>query len=377
MTAEYELQEVCEIIMGQAPDGSTYNDRSAGLPLIAGAGDFGEDRPNSKKFTTAPTKVCEPGDFILSIRASIGAKIVADERYCLGRGVAALRPKPRLYHRFLWHWLSDTTPELAGKGRGATFKQVNRDDIAEVRIRLPDFESQKRIADILDRADRLRSKRRAALVQIDELKQAIFLDMFGDPESNPKKWEMLPLGQVGEVVTGNTPPRSQATFYGNAIEWVKSDNLNTSEDYVTRSEEGLSESGRAVGRVVPAGSILVTCIAGSPGCIGNSAIADRPVAFNQQINAIVPARVGSSFLYTQLLVGKRLIQRASTNGMKGLVSKTRCEQVRVMVPPKAIREQFGNRFDAIQRLKASQTTSLMAFESLFASLQHRAFRGEL
>jgi len=69
-----------------------------------------------------------PGDIILSIRASIGDKVTGDEDYCLGRGVAAIRPQPGVITRYLWHWLTSIETELVGKGKGATFKQVNRSD---------------------------------------------------------------------------------------------------------------------------------------------------------------------------------------------------------------------------------------------------------
>lgn len=86
------LADVCTIIMGQAPPGDSYNDRSLGLPLIAGAGDFKGDRLVPLKFTTRPSKTTIAGDIVLSIRASIGAKVWSDGEYCLGRGVAGLRP---------------------------------------------------------------------------------------------------------------------------------------------------------------------------------------------------------------------------------------------------------------------------------------------
>ena len=104
------LGDVCTVEMGQAPPGVSYNDQGRGLPLLAGAGDFKEGRPAAKKFTTAATKVAVKGDIVLGIRATIGEKVIADQTYCLGRGVAGLRPvDKRLHVRFLWHWLTHTS----------------------------------------------------------------------------------------------------------------------------------------------------------------------------------------------------------------------------------------------------------------------------
>ena len=104
---------------------------------------------------------------------------------------------------------------------------------------------------------------------------------------------------------------------------------------------------------------------------------DREVAFNQQINALIPRNDDSHFLYVQLLVGKRLIQQASTSSMKGMVSKSRFERIMLMCPPLSAQREFSSRVLFIEKLKSKQRTSLAEFDALFASLQHRAFRGEL
>ena len=244
-------------------------------------------------------------------------------------------------------------------------------------IPLPPLPEQRRIAAVLDRAEALCAMRRVALAQLDQLTQAIFLDMFGDPVANPKGWPLKPISAIGAVITGNTPPRSEADFYGGNVEWIKSDNINTPSDYLTPATEHLSEAGAAVGRVAPAGSILVTCIAGTPDCIGNAAIANRRVALNQQINALVPADADTWFLYAQLLVEKKLVQAASTAGMKGLVSKSRFSAIELMTPPLSLQRDFARRAAAVERLKSAHRASLAELDALFASLQHRAFRGEL
>lgn len=114
-----------------------------------------------------------------------------------------------------------------------------------------------------------------------------FIEMFGDPVTNPMGWIKCRLDEECSIITGNTPSRAETKYYGEYIEWIKSDNINTSSSYLTKAEEYLSESGLSKCRYVEKDSILMTCIAGSIGCIGNIAITNRKVSFNQQINAIV------------------------------------------------------------------------------------------
>lgn len=109
--------------------------------------------------------------------------------------------------------------------------------------------------------------------------------------------------------------------YGNYIEWIKSDNINTTSMYLTQAREGLSEEGLSIARSVDEGNILMTCIAGSLSCIGNVAIADRKVSFNQQINAIVPKENNHLFIYHLLLLSKPYIQGKVNMSLKGILSK--------------------------------------------------------
>jgi type I restriction enzyme, S subunit len=250
-------------------------------------------------------------------------------------------------------------------------------DLRLVAIPLPPLAEQRRIAEILDKADALRAKRCAALAQFDTLTQSIFLDMFGDPAANPKGLPRKRISEVANVVTGNTPSRAVPNYYGDEIEWIKSDNINTPHYFLTKAEEGLSAAGKSIARVAPPGSILVTCIAGSPACIGNAAMTDREVAFNQQINAVIPAIGNPHFVYAQIRIGKRLIQEASTAGMKGMVSKSRFERIGLVWPPESRQNEFAARMLAVEKVSASHRRSFVALDSLFTSLQHRAFRGEL
>jgi type I restriction enzyme S subunit len=286
-----------------------------------------------------------------------------------------LRPRPGLDLAHLCRVLEnyDLSPYVSGTTRG----KLTQAAAAKVPIPVPPLRDQRRIAAILDSANDLLRLRERALARLDDLPRSIFIEMFGDPATNPKGWLRKPINQIGTVITGNTPPRSSPEYYGRDIEWIKSDNINTPDYYLTKAKEGLSASGKAVARMAPVGSILVTCIAGSPECIGNAAIADREVAFNQQINAFIPQEGNTDFLYAQILIGKQLIQRASTGGMKGFVSKSRFETISLIFPPVPLQYEFGRCALAIEELRVAQRSSLSKLDALFSSLQHRAFRGEL
>ncbi|GEL19193.1 restriction endonuclease subunit S [Pseudonocardia asaccharolytica] len=294
-----------------------------------------------------------------------------DSLFCMGAdGVKVLRPQPGINAKYLYHVLSWV--DIPSAGYSHHFKFLKEENIV-----VPPLDEQRRIAQVLDSVDALRARRRVAISLLDELAQSTFLDIFGDPASNPKGWPVNPLRELGHVATGNTPSRDVKENYGDAIEWIKSDNIDPSRLYLTTASEFLSATGAKKARVVGPGSILVTCIAGSRARIGDAAVADRTVAFNQQINAISPSEQEWRFLYAQLRAAKRLVQERSTDGMTGLVSKARFESIELICPPLGLQKEFSARVSRVDMLEESHQRHLAELDALFASLQHRAFRGEL
>jgi type I restriction enzyme S subunit len=180
------------------------------------------------------------------------------------------------------------------------------------------------------------------------------------------------------VTTGNTPSRMEAKYYGDHIEWIKSDNINTPSHFLTEATEYLSEDGAHVGRSVSKGATLVTCIAGSFECIGNAAYADRDVAFNQQINALTPLESTKSwFLYSLILFSKKHIQSASTNSMKGMVSKGKMEEIPMICPPISVQERYESIFLRYLDMNNKMNSSAQCSVNEFMSLTQRAFSGQL
>ncbi|HFG1842366.1 TPA: restriction endonuclease subunit S [Vibrio cholerae] len=287
-------------------------------------------------------------------------------------GVKLLNPKIDADKKFLFYYLKQLKLEDAGYSRHFKF-------LKETYIPLPPLETQKKIAAVLERADQLRKDCQQMEQELNSLAQSVFIDMFGDPVTNPKGWEMKALSDLAIIVTGNTPSRAKPEYYGSYIEWIKSGNINTPSDYLTIAEEYLSESGKKVGRVVQSGSVLMTCIAGSPDCIGNVAIADREVAFNQQINALVPIekKLNTDFLYILLKVAKKIIQSASTNSMKGMISKSKLESIQLPFPSYDEQCDFSAIYRKLQKVVKEQQKQVIETELMFNSLMQKAFKGEL
>jgi type I restriction enzyme S subunit len=299
--------------------------------------------------------------------------------------VAGLRARPGLESRYLWHWLTHVAPTLASKGRGATFKQVNREDIGGLVINLPPVAEQRRIAEILDKMDALRAKRRAALAQLDTLTQALFLDLFGDPAINPKGWpETQSLGEVAEIVSGLTIGRKlngKATRLVPYLAVVNVQDRSLDLSVVKEVEATKDEILRF--RLMPNDLLLTE--GGDPDKLGRGTLwnGELPECIHQ--NHVFRVRLTSEDLdplFLSWLVGsqrgKRYFLRSAkqTTGIAS-INMTQLRKFPLLIPPIELQREFARSVVAVEKLKATHRASLAELDALFAALQHRAFRGEL
>lgn len=369
----FRLVEVCNVNMGQSPDSDSYNQEGDGIPFFQGNADFGEMYPITRVWCTNPTKIVDKGTLLISVRAPIGALNFATEKSCIGRGLAGITAKNGYDLKYVYYALKYKKDELNDKGTGSTFKAISKSSLEEIRIRNVSIEIQSKCVKELDSVYKVIEDRKKQIKQLDTLIKARFVEMFGDPVSNPMGWDKKPLAEKCDIITGNTPSRKVPEYYGDYIEWIKSDNINTPNAILTIAEEYLSEEGFKIGRSVDAGSILMTCIAGSIGCIGNVAIANRKVSFNQQINGIIPKMNNTWFMYILFELSKCAIQSTINMALKGILSKGQLAEMEFIFPPVCLQNKFGNFVEQIDKSKIAVQKSLDEMQLLFDSLMQKYF----
>jgi type I restriction enzyme S subunit len=252
---------------------------------------------------------------------------------------------------------------------GANINNLRNEHLDEFRIPLPPLPEQRRIAEILDKADALRAKRRAALAQLDTLTQSIFLDMFGDPATNPKGWPRLPIRELGKVITGGTPPSAKEGMFDGPIPFVTPGDLE-SEGPIRRT---VTEAGAAESVIVRPGATLVCCI----GTIGKIGIAAIRSAFNQQINAVDwNDKIDDNYGFATLRFFKPTIIAWGTSTTLPILKKSAFERIEIPAPPIDLQGRFSQRLAAINKLASPSRASLALLDELFGALQVQAFRGE-
>ena len=147
------LSEVAHIIMGSSPKSEAYNDNGLGLPLIQGNADI-KCRVSCPRFYTSDiTKECTPGDILLSVRAPVGTVALSQHKACIGRGISAIKSKRKMSQSFLYQWFLWFEPKWCYLSQGSTFESINSDDIKTLKLSVPNFEEQQKIAAVLSAAD--------------------------------------------------------------------------------------------------------------------------------------------------------------------------------------------------------------------------------
>lgn len=303
-------------------------------------------------------------------------------------GYCVLRPeKDKLDPRFLFHWVKTDAfvRRMIDVATGANYPAVSDAKVKASKIPRPPLTEQKRIARILGAADALRAKRRESLAHLDTLLQSTFLDMFGDPVTNPKGWEVKPLKKLlGEKsINGAYYPKDLYSsggtrmvhmanaFYGvvnpNEVKRVDAP-LADIEKYgllptdILVSRRSLNYEGSAKPCLIPE--------------------TDEPLIFESSLIRVRPnrERVLTIYLFHYLLNDRArakyvfpLVTRSTISG----ISQANLMKVKVVLPPRDLQLPFAAVVESIEQQKATQRAHLSELDTLFASLQSRAFRGDL
>jgi len=297
-------------------------------------------------------------------------------------------PGPRLDRNYLAHFL--LTPHMvalaSSRATGANLPRLSPRALAELRVPLPQLAEQRRIAEVLDRGEILRAKRRTALVQLGTLTQAIFLDMFGD--AGECGWNLVTIADVaaqgpGAIRTG--PFGSQllhSEFTASGIAVLGIDNAVENE-FRWEKRRFISEAkyGQLRRYTVRPGDVLITIM----GTCGRCAIVPNgvPTAINTKHLCCITLNESKclpGFLHAYFLrhpVALRYLRQTSKGAIMSGLNMDIIKKMPIPLVPIELQQHFVHGLGHVERLRTSHRASLVQLDALFASLQHRAFRGEL
>ena len=386
MTRSAALGDVARVIAGQHIQADLYSDRPPGEPYLTGPADFTERYPIISRWTSVPKVFAENGDVLLTVKGAGVGKSNLGCHAAIGRQLMAIRPIARqLDQIYLLFFLREKEREIAALAQGATVPGIAKPDIEAFRIPVPSLDEQRRIAAILDQADDVRRKRRAALERLDRLATVTFSDLFGDPLYNNKGWPSgSPLGELAAIVSGVTKGRKLNGVVGRSVPYLAVANVQdralrlATVKSIEATEDEIDRY-----RLLP-GDLLLT-EGGDPDKLGRGTLwqGEMPECIHQ--NHIFRVRLCSGRvqpLFLNWLVaserGKRyFLQSAKQTTGIASINMGQLRSFPMLLPPIDLQHAFAARVAEIDKLRASHRAHLAHLDALFAALQHRAFRGEL
>ena len=361
------LKFVSSIIAGQSPSSTDVSFFNGGMPFLQGKAEFGPVSPIPRYECAVAPRSCEVGDILVSVRAPVGAINLADQRYCIGRGLNAVRAEA-IEPGFLRWVLESAERRLRSEANGSTFEAITAWNIGEVPYVDYSRGTQRTIADYLDREtgeiDAMLAKLNSLSEALAERKVLVIQNLTQRSDSGVR-WTAVPTAHLFSSIGSGTTPKG-AHYYaesGSGIPWVTTSELR--ESVIVETTQDVTEE--AVGalsalRVHPRGSVVIAMYGAT---IGRLAMLGVDAAMNQACCAFSsPRNVDSRFFY-YVLWGQReeLILEANGGGQPN-ISQGFLRRWRVPCPPLVEQRRIADRLDEVTGRIDAMLTKIAELKAL-------------
>lgn len=377
------LGDLCDVRIGRTPRRDSPQFWNGDFPWVTISELDGSLITRSKEGITqlAIETVMPPpvpaGTLLFSFKLSIGKMAVAGVPLHTNEAIAALviRDFDELDRDYLRFALMATSTG-DGANHAVLGKVLNKAKVEALQILLLPLEEQRHLVDLLSRAEGIVRLRREAQRKAAELVPALFLDMFGDPASNPKGWQTVSLSEVSTVGSGaGFPIADQGCDTGDYPFYKVGDmNLPGNEEAMASSRNYIDEATRSRLRATafPPGAVIFPKI-GAAIATNKKRVLSIPSCVDNNVMAVVPSdRLLSSYLHA-LLMHADLSDFASDSNPPS-IRKTTVEAWRIPLPPVDLQHQFAAKADAVRGIATQQAAALVAAQATFDALLHQSFQ---
>jgi type I restriction enzyme S subunit len=362
------LAEVCEFLDNQRKP-ITAKDRVVGpYPYFGANGVL--DYVNDYLFDEELVLLAEDGGFFDAPERGVAYRVSG--KCWVNNHAHVLRPKKNIDVNYLGYVLKQY--DIRSYVTGATVKKITQKAARQLRIPLPSIEEQKRIVRELDSADALRQKRKQAIALLDDYLKALFLEMFGDPVTNPKGWSTRSfLNLCLKILGGGTPSKSNVDFYTGKMAWItpkdmKCRFLSNSEDHI--SEEAIKNSSV---KLIPQKSVLMVVRSGILKHTLPVAINDVEVTINQDMKAfVVDLKVSNPYfvLFFFEVYQKHLLKKVRAVTADNLKFDD-IKNIETIVPPLELQDKFAEIVLKTEKLKQKMLAQFDDLETNFNALMQK------
>ncbi|MBE7697012.1 restriction endonuclease subunit S [Tenacibaculum finnmarkense] len=321
------------------------------------------DLAGDPKILGVPTIVKTEGKFLLQ-NQRVGKLIIKDDK--------------QVFVPYLQYALNRSENKSYYKKFASGGLQINigKKEILGNKIPLPSLEIQKKIASILEQADKIRQLNKQLIDKYDALTQSLFLEMFGDPVLNPKGWEKVKFNEVGKLDRGKSKhrPRNAPELLGGEYPLIQTGDVANSGGYITKFKSTYSEIGLAQSKMWDSGTLCITIAAN----IAKTGILTFDACFPDSVVGFIPNEK-TNVIYTQFWISflQKILEDSAPESAQKNINLSILRDLDFMNPPLKLQNEFAERVKIIENQKKQAEVSLQKSEDLFNSLLQKAFKGAL
>ncbi len=377
-----KLADIAKVVTGATPKKrSEYYDGD--IPFVT-PGDLGEI---SGITSTIRTLTQEGADSVRSIPvgsvmvccigATIGKVGIAEKTVVTNQQINSLVVNERkALPKYVYYFCTTLKEKLKAASSSTTMPIVNKSNFSQIEIPLPPLEEQKRIAAILDKADAICQKRKQAIDLSDEFLRSVFLDMFGDPVTNPKGWEVEKFANVGSLDRGKSKhrPRNDPKLLGGLHPLVQTGDVANSKGYLRSYTSTYSDFGLAQSKKWPAGTLCITIAAN----IAKTGILTFDACFPDSVVGFTPnSKTTTEYVQTWLSFLQKLLEANAPESAQKNINLAILRDLHIPIPPISEQKKFTLIVEKLNLVLNRTRASKESKEQLFNSLSQKAFSGQL
>ncbi|EMI7481711.1 restriction endonuclease subunit S [Acinetobacter baumannii] len=325
------------------------------------------------------------GTIIIPTRMALGKVVISEIDVAINQDLKAVfvKDKETLDVKYLLRFLESNKENIASMGKGATVKGITLDQLKAIKIPLQPLAEQRRIAAILDKADELRQKRQQVIEKLDQLLQATFIDMFGDPVSNPKGWDVYKLKSLtSKIGSGSTPKGGDSSYKNDGISLIRSLNIYDGEfSYKNLAFIDQEQANKLKNVILQPNDVLLNITGASVArcCIVPKEV--LPARVNQHVSILRIKENAIPEFLEALLISKpmklHLLKISGAGATREALTKLQLQELEIIVPPLEIQNEFLLKLKIIKSLININLKQLNELDNLFISIQNQAFSGTL
>ncbi len=380
------LGEICRFVGGGTPSRKQPDFYTGSIPWVT-VKDFktlrlsdAEEHITEAAVQESATNIVAAGTVLLVTRVGLGKVAIADQPLAINQDIKGLIPSAEVLPEYLFWFLLSQAHVIERLGTGATVKGVTLQDVKAIEILVPTHAEQRRTVDLLSRAEGILRLRREAQAKAQAILPALFLDLFGDPATNPKGWPVVPLGELASVQGGLQVTRARETLPIERpylrVANVYRGSLDLDEIKMMRMTE--AESLRTA---LEPGDLLLVEGHGNPQEVGRVAVWDGEIAGCTHQNHLIRARPDSTRIlpaYACALLNstggrQALVRSGKTTSGLSTISTRNVKEAPIMLPPLNAQQRFEQQGRAVQSILAQQAAALHKAQATFDALLARSF----